>query len=118
MPENREAFKLAADGALTTGVKDRWQAPFNGEIVGCAAVVGTAPTGAALILDLQKDGVTMFSTVANRPTIPIAGTESGAVTAPDIKTFSAGDTMSLNVVQIGSTVAGSDLDFTVEYILR
>lgn len=118
MPESREAFKFEASGALTVGVKDRWQSPFNGEIIGCTAVVGTAPTGAALILDLQKDGASLYTTVGNRPTVPISAIESGVVTAPDIKTFSAGDTLALNVVQVGSTVAGADLDVTVEYVLR
>lgn len=117
MPDTRMSVKLSADGALTTGAKDRWIAPFAGEIVGVVAVVGTAPTGAALIIDIQKEGVTIFTTQANRPTIPISGTESPAPgTRPDVTKFNAGDTFTLMVSQIGSTVAGSDLDVSVQFI--
>lgn len=117
MPDTRMSVKLAADGALTVGAKDRWIAPFAGEIVGVVAVVGTAPTGAPIILDLQKEGVTIFTTQANRPTIPVSQTESPAPGArPDVTKFSAGDTFTLMVSQIGSTVAGSDLDVSVQFI--
>lgn len=117
MPDVRHILKLEASGALTTGAKDRWIAPFSGEIVNVTAVVGTAPTGAPLILDLQKEGVTIFTTTANRPTIPISGTESPVSARPDVTPFAAGDTFTLMVSQIGSTVAGSDLDVTVQFLI-
>src|SRR5688572_28309648 len=117
MPETRNSFKLESAGALTAAAnKDRWQAPFSGEIVSVSAVVGTAPTGAALLLDLNKNGTTVFTTQANRPTVPISATETVDATThkPDaaVAAFSKGDTISLDIDQIGSTVAGSDLDVT------
>lgn len=119
MPDVRHIVKLEAAGTLTTGAKDRWIAPFAGEIVSVTAVVGTAPTGAALIFDLQKEGVTVFTTTANRPTIPISGTESPAPgTRPDVTAFAAGDTFTLMVSQIGSTVAGADADVTVQFLIN
>lgn len=60
MPESRNSFKLEAAGALSTGVKDRWEATFNGEIVGIGAVVGTAPTGGPLVLNLLKNGSALY----------------------------------------------------------
>jgi hypothetical protein len=117
MPDVRHILKLEAAGALTTGIKDRWIAPFSGEIVNVTAVVGTAPTGATLIFDLLKEGVTVFTTAANRPTIAIAGTESPVSARPDIVSFASGDTFSLSVAQIGSTVAGSDADVTVQFLI-
>ena len=118
MPENRNAFKLEVVGALTTGVKDRWEAPFNGEITGIAVAVGTAPTGAAAIFDLVKNGTTVYSTTANRPTVAISALETAGAGAgvPDVKAFAAGDTIELNVVQVGSSVAGADADVVVAYI--
>lgn len=116
MADVRSLLKLEASGALTTGLKDRWIAPFSGDIVNVTAVVGTAPTGAPLIIDIEKEGVTIFTTPANRPTIAIAGTESPVSARPDVTHFVAGDTFALRVFQIGSTVAGSDLDVTVQFV--
>lgn len=116
MPDVRSSFKLSADGTLTTGIKDRWEAPFAGEIVNVVAVVGTAPTGATLIFDIEKDGVSIFTTQANRPTVPIGATESPVSARPDVYKFAAGDTIALGVDQIGSTVAGADADVTVQYV--
>lgn len=118
MPDTRNSFKFEAAGALTVAAnKDRWEAPFNGQVIGVNAVVGTAPTGAALIFDVLKNGVSIFST-APKPTVPIAGTAAPLV-APDAdpaNRFVTGDVLSLSVTQIGSGTAGSDADVVVEYI--
>jgi len=118
MPDVRHILKLEASGTLTTGNKDRWIAPFSGEILNVTAVVGTAPTGAALIFDLLKEGVSVFTTGANKPTIPIAGTESPVSARPDVTAFVSGDTFTLAVTQIGSTVAGADADVTVQFLIN
>ena len=72
------------------------------------ASVGTAPTGATLICDVNKNGTTIFTTQANRPTIAISGNtdESGV---PDVTALADGDYLEVDIDQIGSTVAGSDL---------
>lgn len=117
MPDVRHILKLEASGALTTGIKDRWIAPFSGEVVNVTAVVGTAPTGASLILDVHKEGTTIFTTQANRPTIAVGQAESPVSQRPNVTKFAAGDTFTLEVDQIGSTVAGSDLDVTVQFLI-
>lgn len=76
------------------------------------ASVGTAPTGAAIILDVNKNGTTIYTTQANRPTIPISGFTVKS-TNPDVNTFADGDYITVDVDQIGSTVAGSNLVVTV-----
>jgi len=78
------------------------------------AMVGTAPTGAAIILDIHKNGTTIFTTQANRPTIAIDGNDSGEVTNMDVTTLAKGDYLTLDVDQIGSTVAGKDLVVSLE----
>ncbi len=89
-----------------------------GRVVGVRARVSTAPTGAAILVDLDKNNVTMYTTQGNRPTIADAAKDSGNATLPDIPEFVAGDYLSLNVDQIGSTIAGSDLvvQVLVEYL--
>lgn len=73
------------------------------------ASVGTAPTGAAIIVDVSKNGTTVFTTQANRPTIPAGSTTSGLVTNMDVTALAAGDYLTVDVDQVGSTVAGADL---------
>lgn len=77
--------------------------------------VGTAPTGASLIFDVRKNGTTVFTTTGNRPTLAAAALEDLA-SAPDILTAVAGDYFTADVVQIGSTIAGSNACLVVEYV--
>ena len=100
-------------GAQTTGVKKLAAlVGFAGEIVGVRAHLDMAPTGAAFVIDVNKNGTTLFTTQGARPTIAISGTDS-TTTLPDVVTIAAGDRLSIDVDVIGSTVAGSDLYVTV-----
>lgn len=117
MADIREQFQLDIAGTIATSSRDRWVAPFNGDITGVIATVATAPTGATMILDVQKNGVTMFSTVT-KATIPIAGTKSPKTAAPDVTAFVTGDEITLVPTQVGSSVAGADLNVSVEYVVR
>jgi hypothetical protein len=75
--------------------------------------VGTAPTGAAILVDVNVDGTTIYATQGNRPTIAISGTSSDNTTAPDTTTIADNHYLTVDVDQIGSTVAGADLTITV-----
>lgn len=113
-PYALQTISLRSGGTLTAATgKDRVNMPFAGEVVSVRAVVGTAPTGAALLVDLNKNGTTMFTTQPNRVTVPIAGTVPVAGAVPDVKTFAAGDVLSIDVDQIGSGTAGADLVVSV-----
>lgn len=102
----------AYPGTLTTtanpvaGVRYPFQRPAI--VLEAGGVVGTAPTGAAIILDVNKNGSTMFTT---KPTIAIAGTSGFAV--PDgtyaARCFARRDQLSVDLDQIGSTVIGANL---------
>ena len=80
------------------------------------AVIGTAPTGSDLICDVNLNGSTIFTTQANRPTIP-AGTNEGASGTPNITNAGPGDYLTVDVDQVGSTVQGSDLTIQIYYTL-
>jgi hypothetical protein len=112
MPDVRETFTLEAAGALTTGVKDRYETAFSGDATSINGVVGTAPTGASLIVQVRLDTV-----VVGTLTFAIGATEAVFDINPDV-TFASAQTFDLNVTQIGSTVAGSDLDVSVAYSPR
>lgn len=97
---------------VTTGTQ---RLPIDGTytIVGTRLMVGTAPTGASLIVDVNKNGTTIYTNQANRPTVAAGSNAGGPGAAPDVTTLAAGDYLTIDVDQIGSTVAGADLTVSV-----
>lgn len=82
-------------------------------IQGVRASVGTAPTGASVIVDVNVDGTTIFTTQANRPTVAAAAFTSGAVTNMNVTSVAIGSYLTVDIDQVGSTVAGSDLSVQI-----
>jgi hypothetical protein len=111
--QSTELLTFFIAGAQTVAAKKASAlVPMSGVITDIRAYADTAPTGAALIVDVNKNGTTVFTTQGNRPTIAISGNAS-TTTAPDVVAVAAGDRISVDVDQIGSGVAGSDLHVTV-----
>jgi hypothetical protein len=100
--------------ATQTGVS-RLLMPYAGTIVGAVAAVNTAPTGATLICDVKKNGTTIYTTSANRPTIAISANATTTMPTPDVTTFAALDYLTVDIDQVGSTIAGSDLTVSILY---
>jgi len=72
----------------------------------------TPPSGSDIIVDVNKNGSTIFTTQANRPTVP-NGLNKGNISAtPDIPSLAEGDVITLDIDQVGSSTPGADL--TVE----
>lgn len=108
-----EAHTFAVTGAVTVAAgKSRIYVEGNYTIVTVRASVNTAPTGASLICDVSKNGTTIYTTQANRPTIAASGFTATA-NSPNVTTFVSGDYLTVDVDQIGSTIAGSDLTVTI-----
>jgi hypothetical protein len=78
--------------------------------------VAAAPTGQDLVIDVNKNGTTIYGTQANRPKI-VAGAASPATAlggAATVTTFAAGDYLTVDIDQIGNGgVPGVDLAVTV-----
>lgn len=74
--------------------------------------INTAPTGSTVIVDVNKNGTTIFTTQSGRPAIAISAFTANSGT-PDITAIAAGDYISADIDQIGSTIAGSDLTVSV-----
>ena len=72
----------------------------------CRAIAKTAPTGANAILVIKKNGTDTIATV----TITAGQT---SVTATPSGSFAAGDYLSIDVTQIGSTLPGADVNITL-----
>ena len=67
-----------------------------------------------MIVDVNKNGVTIFSNQANRPTIAAATTTDDA-NAIDLPNVAAGQYLTVDIDQVGSTTPGSDLSVTIIY---
>lgn len=74
----------------------------------------TPPTGASLIVDLNKNGSTIFTDQLNRPLV-LSGEVSGQTTIIDSPNWSDGEWLTMDVDQVGSSLAGSDLTVHVVY---
>jgi hypothetical protein len=100
---------FAREGAISvvTG-KGRWIAPAACTVLGIRLAIDTAPTGASVKCDLNKNATTMFTTQGNRPDIAVS-TNSSALAVPDVTAVAAGDVLTVDIDQVGSTIAGADL---------
>jgi len=98
---------------VTTGAS-KFPALFDMTLIGVRAAVGTAPTGADLIVDVNKNGTTVYTTQGNRPTIS-DGNTSSTETVPDVTAVAAGDLLSVDIDQVGSSTEGSDLVVAIEF---
>lgn len=115
-PSDKNAFVFPVTGTLTTGTDkaplkhEMWE---NGTIVEVRAVVKTAPTGSVIRLDINDDGVSIWS-AGNRPTIA-AGAVAGNTSTIDNPTVTKGSILTLDIDDVGSGVAGADLTVYVIY---
>lgn len=96
--------------ALTAGTnKVRFRMPYAFTLTGVRASVNTAPTGANLIVDINEGGASILSTE-----LSIDATETTSTTAASAAVISdaalADDAeISIDIDQIGSTIAGAGL---------
>jgi hypothetical protein len=85
-------------------------------ILSVRASVGTPPTGSSLIVDVNVNGTTIFTTQGNRPTITAAGNTSGKLTNMNVTSVASGAYLTIDVDQVGSTTPGNDLAVQIEVI--
>ncbi len=83
------------------------------------ASVVTAPTGAALTVDCKINGTSVFAAAGDRASIAASGFAStgGEPTKTDVDTavVKPGQYVTVDVAQIGSSVAGADLRVQVVF---
>ncbi len=108
-------FVLGAGTPITTGNNKTniLYVPKSGTITKVLAYAKTAPTGADAIFDINKNGTSIWnSTQANRIKIT-AGNNSGSQTSFDTTALAAEDILTVDIDQIGSTIAGQDITLQV-----
>jgi len=76
--------------------------------------VSDCPTGAAIIVDVNKNGTTIFTTQSNRPTIVESG-YTGYTTSIDVTSWAADEYLTVDIDQVGAIIAGNYLTVHVVY---
>ena len=101
---------LVQNGALTvtTGTK-RWYAPKAVTISKIVARVNTAPVGAAINITVKKNG-------SSGATLVIADGGTKIINSSPSITLAEDDYLTVDITQVGSGTAGSDLTVTFTYI--
>jgi hypothetical protein len=83
-------------------------------ILSVRANVGIPSAGSSVIIDINVDGATIFTSQGNRPTVTAGSYTSGKRTNMNITTVPVGSYLTVDVDQVGSTTPGSDLTVQVE----
>lgn len=113
-PEGDPSPTLSMSGILVTAIgKSRWYVADDFAIDEVRVSVGTQPDGADLIIDVNKNGISIFDS-GNEPTISTG--QNSIVAIPDVVVASDGDYFTVDIDQVGVVEPGRDL--TVQVQLR
>ena len=101
-------------GTINVGIgRARFYIPGPITLSNVRASVSTAAAGSDIIVDVNLNGTTVFTNQNHRPKI-FAGQVTCPTATPDIKELNTGDYLSVDIDQIGSIFAGSDLTVQIE----
>lgn len=98
-------------GSVYTGtnVSSRIDVAFAGQITKATAYSKTAPTGASMLIDINKNGTSIWATNQGKRLTVAATANTGNQTNFDTTSFTATDYFTIDIDQIGSTIGGADL---------
>lgn len=109
------AFSLPGQAFVEPGRLHIPLPPVIGEILGVAITCHVSPVGADLIVDVNKNGTTLFTNQATRPTILPGAFASGWIT-PAVTSFNGtSDTLTADIDQTGTSIAGGDIVVGVRF---
>jgi hypothetical protein len=106
---SRDAVNSAAANKL------RFRVPFACQIRAVTVAVDATSAGSSQIFDINKNGTTLFTTQANRPTVAAAAV-SASVPLPDVTTLAAGDVITVDCDQVGSGTAGTGFTIAISVL--
>lgn len=100
-------FTYPGNLSVSTG-QARFYMYKSGVIKDVIASVATTPVGSSVIVDILKNGTTIYTGGTGRPTIT-SGAFVDTSSVPSVTSFSTGDYFTVDIVQVGSTTAGANL---------
>jgi hypothetical protein len=112
MGESQIVFARDYEVTITQG-RQAYRFPFAATLVGVSACMGVPCTGSPTILDINVDGISIFTNQANRPQVPPITGDLPEITlnVPIVP----GNRVTIDIDDIGSTLAGEDLSVFVRY---
>lgn len=93
--------------------KSRFYAPVDFTIGAIRVACGTSPIGSPIVVDINRNGLTLYSDPADRPFIA-EGNFYALYTEPDNPLIDAGDYITVDIDQVGSSSPGSDLTVMIQ----
>jgi len=111
-----KGYAVAIAGTLTTGTSltPAMVVVTAQTISKVYAYSKTAPVGASILIDINKNGTSIWNTTqANRLAIT-TGNNSGTQTSFDTTSLVEGDILTFDIDQVGSSTAGADLTIIVK----
>jgi hypothetical protein len=92
-------WKVNGKPAVATNVDGAWIAPRDGTITRVTLFRRTAGGGGSTVVDVNKNGTTIYTTQANRPTVTAAGgnDQIDATTDFDVTSFAQDDQFDLDI---------------------
>ena len=109
-------FKVSGNVSMATTVDLSWISPLPLNIEEVYGYIRTAPVGAALLVDINKNGTSIFQT---RLTIA-DGANTGsqkAIRIPGQPHLNINDRLDIDVDQVGSSTAGANLSVFIRFKL-
>lgn len=107
-----QSFSAPGTLSIKTG-KSRFYAPADFTIAAITVGCGTTPVGQSIVVDINKNGSTIYTDQATRPTIS-AGNYYALATTPNITSILEGDYITVDIDQVGLSFAGSDLTVVLQ----
>jgi len=99
-------FEIDGVLAVTTNAVNEWLITGNTTVSGWYIYCRTTGSASDTIVDVNKNGMTIFTTQANRPTLAYNDANKWAVSGtPDFTTFVAGDVLSIDIDQVATGAA-------------
>ena len=111
----RSLFWGSSYPSVADNIGLKYTMPYAGTFSKCWLNLVTGNTGADFIIDIKKNGTTIWTNVSNRAKIS-AGDTAGNTTTFDVTSFIAGDVISLDIKQVGSTIGGSGLTVQLDIL--
>lgn len=104
-------FSFGTDQSVLNSGSGSQPYPYTGigDALYARAVVGIAPTGADLIVNVKRNGAPLWASSANQPTIDENLYDSGLVPVDQNESISDGDIFTLDIDQVGSSTTGGFL---------
>lgn len=109
-----QAFYFGGILKITIGEGGQWSAWEAAQLIGVKANVTVPSQGSPIIVDIKKNGVSMYGSSINYPFIP-ANEKNVLFPLPSDVMIAQDDEITVDIIDVGATVPGTDLTIQIRY---